>query len=64
MLSDFSPANLFSVYWDASETAATVLFQSPRSKHKIVNDILQTVLSGNQYASSHYKYRTAYLVWK
>jgi predicted transcriptional regulator len=36
--------------------AAPVLFQSQRSKHEIVNDILQTVLS-SQSASSYYKCR-------
>jgi predicted transcriptional regulator len=36
--------------------AAPVLFQSQRSKHEIVNDILQTVLP-SQSASSYYKCR-------
>ncbi len=44
--------------------AAPVLFQSQRSKHEIVNDILQTVLSRSQSPSSYYKCRGLHISYQ
>jgi predicted transcriptional regulator len=44
--------------------AAPIIFGSQRSKHEIVNDILQTVLSRSRSPSSYYKCRGLHISYQ